>query len=65
MALLSEGMRDKEFDVRIVARKLNKGQILADEVEKYEKKLADDTDNAEYVNLDATLEGVRGKSGLR
>lgn len=65
MALLSDGMRDKEFDVRMVARKLSKGLILQDEVEKNEKKLVDDTENATSINLEEAFESVRGKSGLR
>jgi hypothetical protein len=65
MSLLSDGMKDKEFDVRMVARKLSKGLILQEEVDKHEKKLVDDSEIANYVNLEEALESVRGKSGLR
>lgn len=65
MALLSDGLIGKEFDVRMVQRGLSKGLILADDVEKHLKKLTDDADNADYLNLDEVLEGLRGKSGLR
>lgn len=65
MALLSDGIKEKEFDVRMVQRALNKGLLQQDEVEKHEKKLADDGENAEYINLETFFEGVGGKSGLR
>lgn len=49
----------------MVQRGLNKGLILQDEVEKHQKKLPDDSSNADYLNLEVILEGVGGKSGLR
>lgn len=65
MALLQDALVDKEFDIRMVARKLSKGHIQQDEVEKHQKKLADDAANADYLNLEALFEGIGGKSGLR
>lgn len=65
MALLSDGLKSKEFDIRMVQRGLNKGLILQDEVEKHQKKLPDDAENAEFVSLDTFMEGIGGKSGLR
>lgn len=65
MALLQNALQDKEFDVRMIARGLSKGLIQQDEVEKHQKKLADDEANADYINLDSLLEGIGGKSGLR
>lgn len=46
-------------------RNLSKGLILQEEVEKHQKKLPDDTENADYIALDSFLEGIAGKSGLR
>jgi hypothetical protein len=65
MALLSEAMREKELDVRMVGRGLGKGQIFAADMLKHEDKLEDDGANAEHINLDVVLESIRGKSGLR
>lgn len=65
MALLSDGIKQKEFDVRMIQRKLSKGLILQEEVEKNQRKLPDDTENADYVALDSFFEGLAGKSGLR
>lgn len=65
MALLSEALNEKEFDIRMVSRGLNKGHVLQDDVEKHMKKLSDDTSNSEYLNLEILLEGIGGKSGLR
>lgn len=65
MVLLSDAMNEKEFDVRMVARGLNKGLILREDVSKYEKKLVDEAAHGEYINLETNLEAIRGKSGLR
>lgn len=65
MALLSQCLKDKDFDVRMVQRALTKGLILAEEVEKHSKKLTDDGENADFVRIDSLMEGVTGKSGLR
>ena len=65
MALLSNALTDKDFDIRMVARGLSKGYIQQVEVDKHLKKLPDDAANAEYINLEVLLEGVGGKSGLR
>lgn len=65
MSLLSRCTEEKEFDVRIVPRKLNKGLMLHEEVEKHSKKLVDDGENADYTNIETLLESVKGHSGLR
>lgn len=65
MSLLSESLKDKEFDVRIVTRKLAKGLLLEEAVKRHEKTLVDESDLAETVNLDEMFETVQGKSGLR
>jgi hypothetical protein len=65
MALLEDGIKDKEFDVRMIQRGLNKGLLLQDEVDKNQKKIADDSDNADYINTETLMESIGGKSGLR
>jgi hypothetical protein len=65
MALLSHAIKEKEFDVRMVQRGLNKGLVLFDDIDKHLKKLPDEGENADYVDLDVFMEGVGGKSGLR
>lgn len=65
MVLLSQAMKEKEFDVRMVGRSIGKGLIFAGQLQKYESSLSDDSDYADFVNLDQVLEAVRGKSGLR
>ena len=65
MALLSNGLKEKEYDVRMVQRGLNKGLVQQDEIDKHLKKLSDDAENADYIDLEVFFEGVGGKSGLR
>jgi hypothetical protein len=65
MALLSEALKDKEFDVRMVSRGIARGTLQRDDVEKQVKKLTDDTSNADSINLEVLLESVSGKSPLR
>ncbi len=56
MALLSEASKEKEFDVRMINRNVVKGTLSRQDVEKNEKKLPDDSANADYVNIDSFLE---------
>ncbi|MBI3543764.1 MAG: hypothetical protein HY075_10875 [Deltaproteobacteria bacterium] len=49
----------------MVSRKLTKGLVQQDEIDKHNKKLVDDTENSEYLNLETLAEGITGKSGLR
>jgi len=49
----------------MVSRGLSKGYVQQDDIEKHQKKLPDDSANADYINLEVLLEGVGGKSGLR
>lgn len=65
MALLSQGLKDKELDIRMVQRGLTKGLLRTDDIEKHNKKLPDDAENAEYTNLETMMEVLGGKSGLR
>lgn len=65
MALLSDSMKEKEFDVRIVKRSLSKGLVLQADIDKHMKKLTDDQDNASVLNVEELLESVLNKSKLR
>lgn len=65
MALLSQALKDKEVDIRMIQRGLNKGFVSLDEVEKMTKRLQDETESAEFTNLETFMEGLGGKSGLR
>lgn len=49
----------------MIQRGLNKGLLRHDDVDKHNKKLPDDAENGEYVNLETMLEALGGKSGLR
>ncbi len=55
MALLHEAVEAKKFDVRVLERNVSRGVIHADDVEKLVKKLPDDSEMADWVNLE-TLE---------
>jgi hypothetical protein len=52
MTLLHEAVEAKKLDVRVVERNTARGVISADDSDKALKKLPDDSDNAEYTNLD-------------
>ena len=65
MALLSDALKEKEFDIRMVSRKLSKGLMLEEEVTKHESTLPDESENCAYVNLEELHNEIRGRSGLR
>lgn len=65
MALLSKAIEDKTFDVRMIQRGLNKGLMTRDEVEKNTKKIADDSSNADYIDVTTLFESVGKEAGLR
>lgn len=65
MALLSEALKQKKFDVRMIERGYTKGHYSAAEVEKNQNQLPDDKENADHINLDEVYQGIKGKSGLR
>lgn len=65
MALLSEALIEKEYDTRLVTRNVTKGQIGQEDVEKHVKKLVDESNHGDYMNLETLYESVTGKSGLR
>ncbi len=52
MTLLHEAVEAKKLDVRVVERNAARGVIAQDEADKAQKKLPDDADNADYVNLE-------------
>ena len=66
MALLSEAVREKEFDTRMLQRGMAKGLVTQEEIDKNQKKLADDAANVATTNLDEIFASVTSrKSGLR
>ena len=66
MALLSEAVKEKEFDTRMLQRGLAKGLVTHEEIEKNQKKLSDDSANVATTNLDEIFSSVTSrKSGLR
>lgn len=59
MTLLHEAVDAKKLDVRMVERNLTRGAISADDVEKGLKKLQDDAENADYINVEALMDEVK------
>lgn len=55
MTLLSDATEDKKYDVRVIERNVQRGITKAEDHEKFQKELADDADNAEFVSLDALI----------
>ena len=51
MTLLHEAVDSKKFDTRVVERNLERGLIQPKDVEKAIKELPDDSDNADYTDL--------------
>ncbi len=67
MALLSQALKEKNVDVRMVARgqsRTDKSTITNEEYQKYLKSLPDDADNADAINLDQLTDQLEA-SGLR
>ncbi len=54
--LLSEAIKEKEFDIRMINRNVVRGTLARQDVEKNEKKLADDSANSDFVNIDSFLD---------
>jgi hypothetical protein len=52
MPLLHESSDAKKFDTRMVERNITRGIVAAADADKITKGLADDSANAEWVNLD-------------
>lgn len=55
MTLLSDATEAKKFDIRVVDRNVARGAMKTEEYEKFSKELPDDSDNAEYVSIDALI----------
>jgi hypothetical protein len=56
MTLLHEAVDEKKLDVRMIERNTARGVIHSDDVDKAIKKLADDSDNAEWIAIDSLVE---------
>jgi hypothetical protein len=61
MPLLHIANEEKKLDVRIVDRNVRKGSLTAEEVQKQLQALPDDSENAEWVNVEelAKLDDVK------
>lgn len=64
MTLLDEAVEAKKFDVRVVERNIDRGQVGQSEYSKLVKSLPDDGENAEWVNIEtlAAQEEPNGQS---
>lgn len=56
MALLNESVESKKLDVRLVERNLTRGVLSSSELETSLKNLPDDSENAEWVDVDSLME---------
>ncbi|MGK5089809.1 hypothetical protein WDW86_19840 [Bdellovibrionota bacterium FG-2] len=56
MSLLNEAVESKKFDVRVVERNISRGLVLDEDWKKVQAALPDDSDNADYMNLDTLRE---------
>lgn len=52
MALLHESVDSKKLDVRMVERNIARGVVKDEDLAKSLKSLPDDSENAEWVNID-------------
>jgi hypothetical protein len=55
MALLHEAVEEKKLDVRVAERNITRGVTTADELQRALDKLPDDSDNAQWVNIESLL----------
>lgn len=66
MALLSEAMKEKETDSRMLNRSVAKGLLLKADADKKIGTVQDDADNAITTNIEDLMNEVKNKkSGLR
>jgi hypothetical protein len=64
MTLLHEAVESKKLDVRVVERNISRGSVRAEDYEKSLKALPDDSENAEYVNIETlAAEEVSSSNG--
>lgn len=67
MALLSNALNDKQVDVRFLNRSIAKGSMAQEDADKAARKLPDDSENAEYININTLIESLvgGGRASLR
>jgi hypothetical protein len=65
MALVSQSLKTKEFDVRMIERNIPKGTMTHQEVAKNTAKLQDESAHGEYTNTDVMHTEVVENSQLR
>jgi hypothetical protein len=58
MALLHDSVDSKKLDVRLVERNIARGVITLDEVQKALATLPDDSDHAEWVEIESLTEDL-------
>jgi hypothetical protein len=52
MTLLHKAVESKKFDSRIVEKNITRGILTSEEYDKFLKSLPDDSDNADWVNIE-------------
>lgn len=61
MALLNESVAFKKLDVRLVERNLARGVLSSAEFNQSVSELPDDSENAEWVNIELLMENPEGE----
>ncbi len=56
MALLNDSVAFKKLDVRLVERNLARGVLTSEEFNHSVSQLPDDSENAEWVNIESLLD---------
>jgi hypothetical protein len=59
MTLLKDATENKKFDTRVMERNIQKNFIKSEDVEKLTQQLPDDSENAEYMSVDAIIEELK------
>jgi hypothetical protein len=62
MSLLKDAITDKIFDVRMVEKNINRGFTSDSDHQKLMKNLPDDTDAAEFVDIEAIAKNTKKDS---
>ena len=65
MSLLHEGFEAKKFDNRVVERNVTRGVISQGDVTKTVAGLPDDSENADWLDVEALYREVREENGAR
>ncbi len=65
MALLSEAVKEKKFDIRMIKRSTSSGLVTQDEMNKNSLTLKDDSENADYTNIDTLFESITSKKNTK